>query len=187
MPMLALNRQWKADDLKDFPDDGNRYEVIDGELFVSPSPSLDHQDAVYRIHQMLASYVDQQGIGYVYSSPADVTFSAGRSIQPDVFIVPLANGRRPRAFIEVKRLLVAIEVLSPSTARADRVTKRALFRDEGVVEYWIIDLDARTLERSTLADSRPEILAEKLEWFPEGASAPFVMNLVDYFAQVLDS
>ena len=101
-------------------------------------------------------------------------------------MVPLINGRRPRAFSEVKRLLVAVEVLSPATARADRVAKRGLFREEGVAEYWIVDLDSRTVERSTPDDPRPEILAERLEWFPEGALESLVVDLVDYFARVLD-
>ena len=99
---------------------------------------------------------------------------------------PLVNGRRPEQFSEVGRLLVAVEVLSPSTARADRVAKRTLFRDEGVAEYWIVDLDARTIERSTPAENRPEILAERLVWHPEGALGPLKLNLVEYFVSVFD-
>ena len=186
MHMLTITRQWTADDLQDLPDDGNRYEVIDGELFVSPAPSLNHQAAVGRLYRILADYLDRQRIAFPYVSPADITFSPTRAVQPDVFVVPLVNGRRPRAFVEVGRLLVAAEVLSPSTARADRVAKRTLFRDERVSEYWIIDLDARTVERSTPDDPRPEVLAERLEWFPDGASEPLVVDLVEYFARVLD-
>ena len=184
--MLSFKRQWTADDLQELPDDGNRYEVIDGELFVSPAPSLNHQEAVARLHRILADFLDRQRIGHAYLAPADVTFSPGRSVQPDVFVVPLVNGRRPRAFSEIKRLLVAVEVLSPATARADRVAKRRLFREEGVAEYWIVDPDSRTVERSTPDDPRPEILAERLEWFPEGASESLVVDLVDYVARVLD-
>jgi Uma2 family endonuclease len=77
-------------------------------------------------------------------------------------------------------------VLSPSTARADRVAKRKLFRDEGVAEYWVIDLDARTVERSTPADTRVDVLIDRLEWFPVGAQSAFAMDLDDYFKRVLD-
>ncbi len=83
-------------------------------------------------------------------------------------------------------MLLAAEVSSPSTARLDRVKKRTLFRREGVPEYWIVDLDARTIERSTPTELRPEILDERLEWFPEGVSAPLVIDLVKYFANVFD-
>ena len=119
-----------------------------------------------------------------FFAPADVCFSARRAVQPDVFVVPLVNGRRPEALHEVQRPLVAAEVLSAGTARADRVAKRALFRDEGVGEYWIVDLDARTFERSTPNELRPEILAEPLFWFPNGAVKAFDVDLVAFFAQV---
>ena len=187
MHMPMLKRQWTADDLDDLPDDGQRYEVIDGELFVTPAPSLDHQAAVGTLYRILAAYLERERIGYVFVSPADVTFSPRRAVQPDVFVVPPLDGRRPREFEEVKRLLLAAEVLSPSTARADRVVKRAMFRDEGVAEFWIVDLDARTFERSTPADSHVEVLDARLEWRPEGASTPLVIDVSRYFAEVLDA
>jgi len=103
-----------------------------------------------------------------------------------VFVVPLVDGRRPRQFEEVGRLLLAVEILSPSTARADRVAKRVLFRDEGVREYWVIDLDARTIERTTPADARVDIIVDRLDWTVDGASAPMVVDVPEYFARVLD-
>jgi Uma2 family endonuclease len=96
-------------------------------------------------------------------------------------------GRRPEHFDEVRRLLVVAEVLSPSTARADRVRKRTLYRDEQVPEYWVVDLDARTFERTTPREERPEILSEQLVWRPDGSSQPFVIDLEAYFASVLDA
>ena len=82
--------------------------------------------------------------------------------------------------------MLAVEVLSPGSARADRIAKRMLYRDEGVDEYWIVDLDARVIERSTPADARPEILAEHIQWQPQGASGPLTIDLALYFANVLD-
>jgi Uma2 family endonuclease len=184
--MPAFRRQWTVDDLQDLPDDGQRYEVIDGELFVTPSPSYDHQTAVGLLHRRLAEYLDRERVGYAMLAPADVTFSPERLVQPDVFVVPLASGHRPRSFEEVKRLLLAAEVLSPSTARHDRVRKRVLFRDEGVPEFWIVDLDARTFERSSPADARIDVFDTRVEWLPEGAATPFVLDVPAYFADVLD-
>ncbi|HEY5061878.1 MAG TPA: Uma2 family endonuclease, partial [Gemmatimonadaceae bacterium] len=88
---------------------------------------------------------------------------------------------------DVGRLLLAVEVLSPSTARADRVAKRVLYRDQGVAEYWVVDLEARTVERSTPADARVDVLAERLTWCAEGAASALEIDLLEYFSRVLDA
>ena len=153
MHMPTLKRRWTADDLRDLPDDGNRYEVIDGELFVTPAPSWEHRRAAAELFLLIAAYLEREHYADVLIAPADVSFSRTRSVQPDLFVVPLVDGRRPRSSGR-RALLLAVEVLSPSTARADRVSKRVLFRDEGVSEYWVVDL---TRERSN--DHRPRMPA----------------------------
>ena len=82
--------------------------------------------------------------------------------------------------------MLAVEILSPSSARADRVQKRFLYRDEEVPEYWIVDLDARTIDRSTPTEQRPEVLSERLIWTPDSAADPLEIDLVAYFERVLD-
>ena len=129
MHMPAFRRQWTVDDLEDLPDDGQRYEVIDGELFVTPASSYTHQRALGVLYRLIADYLDGERVGFVFFAPADVTFSPKRSVQPDLFVIPGVDGRPPKSFADVKRLLLAVEVLSPSTGRADRVVKRALYRD----------------------------------------------------------
>ena len=128
----------------------------------------------------------REPVGHAYFAPADVVFSPTRAVQPDLLVVPLINGRRPERFEDVGTLLLAIEVLSPSTARADRVAKRVMFRDQGVAEYWVIDLDARAVERSTPADPRVEVLVDRLEWLPVGVASSFVVDLSEYFRAVLE-
>jgi Uma2 family endonuclease len=187
MHMQAFRRQWTADDLQDLPDDGQRYEVVDGELFVTPSPSANHQRALSILFRRIADYVDRERVGEAFFSPSDITFSPRRAVQPDLFIVPLLDGRRPREFREMKHLLLAVEVLSPGTARLDRVVKRRLYHDEGVDQFWIIDLDARTIERSTPIDTRVDVIDSVIEWLPDGASGPFVLDVEEYFARVLDA
>jgi Uma2 family endonuclease len=186
MVMPAVKRRWTVADLLDLPDDGNRYEVIDGELFVNPAPAWKHQAAVSRLYRLMADYLDRERIGHAFFAPADVVFSPTRGVQPDLFVVPLVAGRRPEHFDDVRHLSLACEVLSPTSGRADRVTKRALFRDEGVDEYWVVDLDARTIERSTPTDPRVEVLADELTWRPAGAASSLVIDLNAYFAAVLD-
>jgi Uma2 family endonuclease len=185
MGMPTVKRRWTVEDLQDLPDDGNRYEVIDGELFVTPAPTWRHQDAVLRMSRMIANHLEREHVGHVVISPADVVFSRTRAVQPDFFVVPLADGRPPERFEDVGRLLLAVEVLSPSTTRTDRVEKRSLYRTEAVPEYWVVDMDSRTIERSTPADPRVEVLAERLEWLPTGATSALAIDVVEYFAKIL--
>ncbi len=186
MVMPNLKRQWTAAERDELPDDGNRYEVIDGELFVTPAPSRTHQRAVMLLSRLIAKYLDRESVGEAIISPADIVFSPRRAVQPDLFVLPFANGRRAQRFTDVGRLLVAVEVVSPSSGHTDRVDKRRVYGEEPVDEYWIVDLDARIFERSTPAESRPEILDLRLEWLPEGATTPFTIDLVEYFEKVID-
>jgi Uma2 family endonuclease len=187
MVMPNIKRQWTAAERDDLPDDGNRYEVIDGDLFVTPAPSWTHQRALGLLHRMVADFLDRELVGDVIVSPADVVFSARRAVQPDLFVMPFADGRKARRFSDVGRLLLVVEVLSPSTARTDRVKKRTLYREERVDEYWIVDLDSRTFERSTPTEPRPEVLDTRIEWKPEGATSALTIDLVEYFEKILDA
>jgi Uma2 family endonuclease len=186
MAMPNLKRRWTVAERDELPVDGNRYEVIDGELVVTPAPSLMHQRAIGLLHRIVADYLDREPVGEALFAPADVVFSEERAVQPDLFVLPLAGARRPERFSDVGRLLLAVEVLSPSTARVDRVAKRTLYREEVIDEYWIVDLDSRIIERSTPAEPRPEILDGQIEWRPVGAAGSLTIDLVTYFARVID-
>ncbi len=147
--------QWNVARVLALPDDGNRYEVVDGELLVTPAPSLPHQQAVQILYERLAPFVRQHAIGSVLLSPADIELDDRTLVQPDLFVAPLIEGRRPRSWKEIRPLLLAVEVLAPSTARADRQIKRRRYQRHGVAEYWIVDLEARLVECWTPADERP--------------------------------
>lgn len=167
------------------PGDGNRYEVVDGELLVTPAPSWRHQRAVIGIAARLWHYLRGTAWGEVMSSPADISFREDRLVQPDVFVAPLGpGGRRPRQWSDIRGLLLAVEVLSPSTARADRQVKRRLYQEERVGEYWIVDLDARVVERWRAGDERPEIVAGTLSWRPDPSAAPFELDLPPFFGEL---
>jgi Uma2 family endonuclease len=184
MAMPATTR-WTADMLRALPDDGKRYEVIDGELFVTPSPSWRHQDAVLGMASVLRPYVTTHGVGHVILSPADVSFDDDNLVQPDVFVTPLVGGRRPLEWSDVKALLLAVEVLSPSTARADRQVKLRLYQRQNVPEYWIVDVDARLIERWRAVDERPDIVTERLEWQPDPGHSSLVIDIAEYFRDVI--
>jgi Uma2 family endonuclease len=182
---MPATTHWTVDMVRALAHDGKRYEVIDGELFVTPAPTWTHQHAVLKLAILLAAYLEQHSIGDVLVAPAEVLVTGDVKVEPDVFVVPLVEGRKPTSWEEAARLLLVIEVLSPTTARADRHVKRRLYQRERVPEYWIVDVDARLIERWRPADERPEIVAERLEWQPDSAIPALVIDLPGYFREVI--
>ena len=149
--------------------------------------AADHQDALGRLFVAIDQYVGASRLGWALFSPADIVFSPRRLVQPDLFVVPWRSEGKPHAWSEVKSLLLAVEILSPSTAHADRFRKRLIYQDEGVSEYWVVDLDARLVERWRPSDLRPEIVAGTLEWRPRAGIDPLRMDLPALFQDVLGS
>jgi Uma2 family endonuclease len=130
--------------------------------------------------------VDQHHIGWVQFSPADIELSPRRLVQPDLFVVPWRDGRRPRTWRDITALLLVVEVTSPSTARLDRQQKRRVFQDAGIPEYWIADLKSRLVERWRPHDTRPEVVIDTLTWHPDPSVDPLVVELPAFFARILD-
>ena len=184
MGMAHPTRKWTAEMVRTLPDDGVRYEIVDGELLVTPAPMRRHQRMVAQLLRLLADYVEQDGLGEALCSPADIEAGEGTLVQPDLFVVPLTTGRPADDWVEVGELLLAVEVLSPSTARADRHLKRRLYQREGVPECWIVDLDARLVERWCPGDERAELLAEELLWQPDAAVPPLRIDLTLLFGRI---
>lgn len=146
------------------PDDGLRHELLDGEHVVTPAPSVDHQRVVGRLFMVLQTLIGSESRSEVLTSPADVHLSSRTLVQPDVVIVRRDDERPAKKWRDVGVPLVAIEVVSPSTAVRDRGTKRRLYLDAGVEEYWIVDIDARLIERWQHGEDRPEIVDGELRW-----------------------
>jgi Uma2 family endonuclease len=187
MGMPAEITEWTADMARALPDDGMRYEVLDGQLAVTPAPSWDHQRVVTALWRRLDEYLRPLGIAEALCAPADVEFSPRRLVQPDIFVIPRRPGEvRPREWSDVKSLLLAVEVLSPTSARRDRIAKRAIYQAEGVSDYWIVDLDARIIERWRIGDERPEILANSIVWQPHAEQPPLVVDLLPLFTESLE-
>lgn len=184
MPDL-VERYWTAEDVRALPEDGNRYECIDGVLLVTPAPRWLHQRAVMALIRSLDAFVSDHSLGEFLSSPADIELEPGTLVQPDLFVALGWPGNAPYEWHSITGLLLAIEVLSPSTARRDRGVKREFYQRAGVHEYWIVDLDARLIERWTPSSERPEILRETLRWGPAGATEPLEIDLPGFFAKVL--
>ncbi len=127
------------EDYLELPDDGKRYEIIDGELFVNPAPNVRHQRLVTFLLVHLYRYFEEHGGGEVFCSPVDVVFDDEDITQPDLLIVKSDRA----AILEEKNIQgapnIAIEVLSDSSRRKDEILKRKLYERAGVEEYWIVD------------------------------------------------
>ena len=141
--------RYTSADLKALPDDGRRYEIIDGELYVAKQPTYHHQHACGRIYQALANWIDGGGNGRAIVAPG-VIFTDDNDVVPDVVWISAAQ---LRAILGSDGHLhgapeIAIEVLSPGSANAlrDREMKRDLYARRGVQEYWLVDWMARRVE-----------------------------------------
>ena len=140
-------------DLAEFPDDNLRREIIDGELIVTPAPTIRHQDVVAFLTTELVLYARAHG-GKALPAPADVYFGDTNVVEPDVLFVLAGNVERIEpAFVRAAPDIV-VEVSSPSTRRLELVRKRELYERFGVPEYWFVDLDADRIEVYRLADGR---------------------------------
>src|SRR5437899_2329842 len=138
--------RFKADDIWDAPDDGKRYEVIDGALYRSTAPDLDHQRPCGALIALIWPFVRRHNLGEIFTSPVGVILDEENGIQPDLVYVSKA-----RAGILTRRGIrgtpdLVVEVLSPSTEAQDRGIKMRRFAAAGVPHYWIVVPETRSLE-----------------------------------------
>ena len=187
----AVKKRWSADEARALNEANSkhwpRYEVIDGELLVSPAPRSFHQDAVLLLARRLSDFTERTDFGHTMIGPADLELEPDSTVSPDLFVTKLVNGRKPRNWIEVGGLWLAVEVLSPSTARYDRVVKRKYFARSQVPEYWVVDLDARLIERWRVGEDRPVVDTNTLTWAPIDGAGALMIELPAFFAEVCDS
>jgi Uma2 family endonuclease len=181
MPDVA---RWTRAEVLALPDDGMRHELIDGELIVTPTPRVRHQDGVMALTEILQPYVLEHRLGRFYNLPADLEVLPDQLTQPDLFVVP--PGTRFDRWEGAPTPILVIEVASPSTARYDRGTKRRFYQRAGVAEYWIVDLDARLVERWHPGDARPEVLDQDLTWQSRPDVPTLRIDLIRFFVHVMD-
>lgn len=181
MGMPATREFWTVEDVYGLPDDGQRYETVNGELLVTPGPNLIHQLVVHQLATELELYVRRERVGMVLTGPAEATQRNVTRVQPDVMVAP-ADWRETRRYGSIDQLLLVAEVVSPSSRRGDRFTKRVEFQRQRVPLYWVIDPDAESVEAWRPDDERPQLIRDALHWQPAGASAPFTLPLAALFA-----
>ncbi len=137
---------WTYEDYAALPDDGQRYEIVNGVLVMTPAPTPEHQDIVGEIYVALRAYVKLAGLGRVFMGPIDVQLSPNNTFQPDLVVVLNAHLER----VAEKKIIGApdlmVEIASPSTAAYDRLTKYEQYARAGITEYWIVKPTRRTVE-----------------------------------------
>ncbi len=173
---------WTYSDYARFPDDGNRYEVIDGEVLVTPAPSPMHQHVLLTLGITLREFVERHRLGVVLPD-VDVLFVSGQFLRPDLVFVPEAarEGITNRGVEKPPGLIV--EVLSPTSSSIDRVKKPRRYGDFGVPEYWLADPDQRVVWvwRFARGAKEPERTERRLLWTPDGAPESLELDLQTIF------
>ena len=139
------------DDFVLFPDDGKRHELIDGEHYVTPSPTLKHQKVLGNLHLLIGMWLEEHPIGQIYVAPFDVVFSMFDVVEPDLLY--MSNERAAEVLTDANvqgAPELVIEIGSPSTRKRDETIKRRLYERAGVSEYWVVDpeLDVVRVYRS---------------------------------------
>ncbi len=188
MAMPAIQRRWTADAVRELMREDRpwpRYELIDGELLVTPAPRDAHQFACQELWRQLNEFLARVPVGVAMLSPSDVPIPPDNIVQPDVYVIPVrrnADGQ-PIDWPSGTYLLLTAEVLSLSSLRTDRVTKRDLYLNHGVAEYWIVDLDARVIERWRPTQETPVLYRESITWTPRDGES-VTLDLPAYFDRV---
>jgi len=181
---MAAPTYYTADMVRQMPDDGNKYEVVHGELLVTPAPRLWHQVLAQRFSAALGEYLEHEPVGHVFATRSDISWGLEDVlVEPDVLVAPLDHVRT-LDWAEIRHLLLAVEILSPSSVRYDRFTKRLLYQEHGVPLYWIVDGDAHSVELWRPEDRFPQIERERLVWHPVGAATPFNLELEELFKPI---
>jgi Uma2 family endonuclease len=151
--MVARSKaHFLAEDIWDSPDDGNRYEVIDGELYVTPPPNREHQHASGQLQGTIWSYLQAHPIGVLYAAPFGVMLAGLSGVQPD--LVYVSNERQEILTDQGASGApdLVVEILSPRTRSRDRGIKLRQYEAAGVPNYWIADPRSRTIEERILGE-----------------------------------
>ena len=187
MAMSAAGAGWTVDMLDALPDDGQRYELVDGIVHVTPAPGLPHQLIAGHLYYLLKLYLRGTTVGRPLISPSDIRRGdrARNRVQPDVFVVRLIDAQLPRYPFAMSDLLLAVEVASPNDPGYDYQSKRMLYVANGIPEYWVLNAEAKNLSRWRGAADPGEVLSARVEWQPAGMSEPFALDLPTFFHEAI--
>jgi len=181
--VMSVPAYYTAEMVRAMPDDGNIYEVVHGQLLVTPAPRL-WEEVAGRLFETIRAYLRQYPLGLAIGSRSDLSWGLRDVlVSPDLFVVPLEEARQ-LDWLTLRTVLLAAEVLSPSSARADRFTKRRLYQERRLPLYWVIDPDARFVEVWQPDDDFPRVERHQLVWMPAGGDQSFSLDLSELFRAI---
>ncbi len=178
MFMAIETARWTRADLARFPDDGNRYEVLDGELLVTPQAAPDHQGDAVELAFALGSYCRQRGIGAI-ASPGAVVFGKNE-LQPDLLVIPGIARAAGKKWEELPLPVLVVEILSStwnSSRSRDLNVKRHAYLRLGIETYWVIDPPNRCVHVWTQGAKQEVVVTDVLRWQPNPEIAPFEITV----------
>ena len=178
MAVALAVKKWTLSELHRLPDDGNKYELVKGELFVTPAPTPEHEEIAARLTRVLEPYVVAHRLGFIYH-PRNVVRYRGSEVEPDL-VVRAPHPDPKRGWTRAPIPLLVVEIHSPYTGRRDREEKRDLYARAGVEEYWMIDPEERTLTSVRTGHATLTVAAE-MRWWPTGAVAPLLFDVATVF------
>ena len=175
---MAATKPWTLEELDQLPEDGNKYELVHGELFVTPAPTHNHETIVARLARVLDRYAEANDLGFVYRPRAIVQRRGSRG-EPDIMVCKPGAARV--TWEEAPLPILVAEILSPSSRRRERERKRAFYiNDLRIPDYWIVDPDKRVITR-VKPGCADVVCNASLEWHPAGATAPLVVDVQRLF------
>ena len=176
---LPARTMWTVADLEALPDDGNRYEILHGELLVSPLPSNGHQGISMDLSMLVAQWC-RMHTGWAVRAPGGMYVSETTWFEPDLCVYA-APHRTELSWKEMPPPLLVVEILSPSTTRRDRHRKRPAYLANGVKEVWLVERETRTIERWTAASEFPHTFQGAITWTPDPMLPPLVVPELELF------
>ncbi len=154
-----LQRPYTLEDLAEMPDDGRRYEILGGELIGSAAPTTKHQRASSRLSRLIGNYLDENGLGEVFTAPYDVVLGIHDIVEPDLLVVLHTQDDILTDANVIGAPTLVIEILSPSSRSIDQIRKSALYASHRVPEYWIVDPDSEIILAQRLVDDMYQPIA----------------------------
>jgi Uma2 family endonuclease len=183
LPMhMPATRHWTIEQLHLLPEDGNKYELVRGELFVTPAPTFGHETVVSILHSLLEPYVSAHSLGRIYRPRAVVRVRPHSEVEPDLMVRPVAPPRT--TWERAPKPILVVEVTSETTRRRDYVDKKQLYLDLKIPEYWIVDTESREVH-VVRPREQDFVVAAELTWHPESASLPLRIDVASVFREAL--
>jgi Uma2 family endonuclease len=179
MHMATRPKRWTLAELHRLPDDGNKYELVRGDLLVTPPPSEEHETIIARLTRILDPYVAVHELGLVYHARAVVRYD-GSEVEPDLMVRQPPTGAVRRDWENAPTPVLVVEVISGSTRRRDFGEKRGFYGEARVPEYWIIDAEHRSV--LVVRPNVPDVVVtDRLGWRPNGVADTLDIDLPALF------